>query len=103
MEAAYNLLLLALQLLLTYPTTLQGKVVTIPLLLLHFLACTYGDVRLVGGSTEYEGRVEVCVGNDGNYDWHTVCDNGWGSPDARVVCKQLGYSYTGCKSTLLFV
>ena len=23
--------------------------------------CTYGDVRLVGGSTQYEGRVEVCI------------------------------------------
>ena len=22
--------------------------------------CTYGDVRLVGGSNQYEGRVEVC-------------------------------------------
>ena len=53
-------------------------------------------MRLVGGSTEYEGRLEVCI----NGVWGSVCDNSWGNNDATVVCKQLGYAYTGCKIKL---
>ena len=57
-----------------------------------YTGCTHGDIRLVGtGTSSTRGRVEVCVNNR----WGTVCDDSWSTFDARVACRQLGYSDIG--------
>ena len=53
--------------------------------------CTTGDIRLAGANVPNEGRVEICMNNV----WGTVCDDGWDTTDATVVCRQLGYLDTG--------
>lgn len=61
------------------------------LVMFECTGCHEGDVRLRDGHTFSEGRVEVCINNV----WGTVCHDGWNSMDARVVCRQLGYSAAG--------
>ena len=56
--------------------------------------CAEEAVRLVGGMNETEGRVEICYAGN----WYKVCGDSYPSQmyeEARVVCKQLGYSKSG--------
>lgn len=66
--------------------------------------CSDGDVRLIGGITTYEGRLEVCL----NRAWGSVCagriyswswwwwnNHYWDTSDSNVVCRQLGHMGLG--------
>ena len=50
--------------------------------------CQNGDLRLVGGRDEAEGRIELCY----EEVYGSVCGNGFDLRAAAVVCRQLGYS-----------
>ena len=56
-------------------------------------SCNDFAIRLVNGSTidPLEGRVEVCINNA----WGTICDTGFSTDDAEVICRQLGYPFSG--------
>jgi deleted-in-malignant-brain-tumors protein 1 len=55
------------------------------------VTCTQAAIRLQGGSTSTEGRVEICSNNM----WGTVCGDLWDNTDARVACAQLGLPGSG--------
>ncbi|XP_060587607.1 deleted in malignant brain tumors 1 protein-like isoform X3 [Ruditapes philippinarum] len=49
-----------------------------------------GQVRLVNGSNQYEGRLEVWR----DWSWRTVCDDGFDTLSASVVCRMLNFQHT---------
>ena len=50
--------------------------------------CTQDDIRLVGGNSSLEGRVELCYENL----WGAITYDifSWDANDAMVACRQLG-------------
>ena len=71
----------------------KGQLVQLSIItkLLVLGRCRFGSIRLTGGETEMEGRVEVCA----DYSrWGTVCNKQWTSAHTKVVCQGLGYSDT---------
>jgi len=53
----------------------------------HILAGAVSNIRLVGGHSQYFGRVEIYY----NGTWGTVCDDSFTDMGARVVCRMLNY------------
>ena len=53
--------------------------------------CFDGEVQFSEGQTEWEGRLEVCLGQR----WGTVGSDGWTETNSLVVCNALGYDFSG--------
>ena len=53
------------------------------------------DIRLVAGSFQWEGRVEIYLSGK----WGTITDSDWTSDDAQVICRKLGHFKPGAKVT----
>ena len=62
--------------------------------------CSYGDIKLVGGPNESEGRVETC-GQD--FHWGTICNTIFANREAMVVCRQLGFLASGSNLQLAMI
>ena len=60
--------------------------------------CQQGDIRLVRGTIQQLGAVQMCV----NGVWGEICADGWGSSDALVACRQLGYANAGKDWLIIF-
>ena len=50
-----------------------------------------GDIRLVGGTYQWEGRVEIFL--DGV--WGTIADSHWSGEEAETACRMMGYFIPG--------
>ncbi|XP_041372788.1 deleted in malignant brain tumors 1 protein-like [Gigantopelta aegis] len=48
---------------------------------------TKSPLRLVNGTTSYEGRVEIYHSGK----WGSICDDDFGTKEAQVVCRSLGF------------
>ncbi|KAG2465375.1 LOX3B oxidase, partial [Polypterus senegalus] len=82
----------------------QGRNLTTFISLRNFLTSTsitnlvftnspFQLIRLSGGRTQYEGRVEVGTSSNGTHQWGLICGEGWSTKEAMVVCRQLGLGY----------
>ncbi|XP_035761742.1 lysyl oxidase homolog 3B isoform X1 [Neolamprologus brichardi] len=52
------------------------------------------SIRITGGRTRYEGRVEVLTSDpNGTQSWGLICGENWNTKEAMVACRQLGLGY----------
>ena len=46
------------------------------------------EIRIMNGTTPWNGRLEICLGGV----WGAVCEDKFEDIDAQVACRQLGFS-----------
>jgi len=52
------------------------------------------SIRLTGGRTRYEGRLEVLsTDSNGTESWGLICGETWTTKEAMVACRQMGLGY----------
>ena len=68
--------------------TLAAALVVLAVMPAHAADPADGDLRIRGGDSHNEGRLEIFHDNE----WGTVCDDFFGRMDAKVACKQMGYT-----------
>ena len=61
--------------------------------------CAYGELRLIGGTNELEGRLEVCI--DGQFG--SICDDFWSVADANTACLQMGFAGVGKHTQIIII
>ena len=66
---------------------------------MYLSQCSSGAVRLVGGVTSSEGRFEICIG--GTWTALSGYPSSWDTPNAEVLCRQLGLPSLGTVSSCL--
>jgi len=54
-------------------------------------SCVEGDIRLLDGTGQFGGRVEICHLNV----WGSICSDSWSRNDGLVACHQMGLQYLG--------
>ncbi|XP_052788301.1 deleted in malignant brain tumors 1 protein-like isoform X2 [Mya arenaria] len=57
----------------------------------HLCYAASSNIRLVGGSSQYSGRVEIQF----NQKWGTICNHGFSDTNAAVICRMLNFPTTG--------
>ncbi len=69
----------------SYPTVIIFYYLNVFTCYTETASCEDGQVRLVDGAIDQEGRVEVCHSNV----WGSICGDGFDLSDAYVICKEL--------------
>jgi len=78
-----------------FPSTNIKKIIIIFPHFFSAIGCREGAIRLVGGSSRFEGVVEICRGGL----WGSFSSINWNLKNAEVVCRQLGLLSTStCKN-----